>query len=81
MIQRAVSGPQDLRQALEPRLLPVAGPPAVQTQAASPAEDTGAAGEEQGQGGGQELEAMAQEVYRIIRRRLTVERERERGRV
>jgi hypothetical protein len=77
VVQRTVATLPDLRQALQPTLAPT------DVQAARPGEvATGPATEETaGEGAGsQDVEAMAQEVYRIIRRRLAVERERERGR-
>jgi hypothetical protein len=81
-IQRAVFGPQDLRQAMQPRLAPVAVPTVVQMPASAPAgEEATSAAEEGGRGEGQDLESLARQVYRIIRRRIAVERERERGRL
>jgi hypothetical protein len=58
-------------------------PSTVQTapqEAEAQAEDTGEVSEE-GDEAGQDLDALARDVYRIIRRRLLVERERELGRL
>jgi hypothetical protein len=61
----------------------MAVPAAVQRQteegAAGPA-STAQAAEGNQQDANQDLESMAQEVYRIIRQRLAIEREREEGR-
>jgi hypothetical protein len=87
VVQRAIRGPRDLQQVRQSTLQPmmvqraVESPPAGALPSASvtgpAAADAGA--QAPGQGEGQDLEAMAQEVYRIIRRRLAIERERARG--
>jgi hypothetical protein len=87
VVQRAIRGPRDLQQVRQSTLQPmmvqraVESPPAGASPVASvtgpAAADAGA--QVPGQGEGQDLETMAQEVYRIIRRRLAIERERARG--
>ena len=79
IVQRTVRGPQDLRQILQPTLRPtvVQAAPEATTETATEATSTQEAGGEEEK---QDIDVLAREVYRIIRRRLTVERERERGR-
>lgn len=92
VVQRAIRGPRDLQQLRQPMLKSTLQPMTVQRVASQPsgagaAPAASAAGPAAsdvgpgptGQGEGQDLETMAQEVYRIIRRRLAIERERARG--
>ena len=78
IVQRMVSSRQDLRQALQPTLAPIVVQAAPEAPAAGPAPETR---EKKGEGESQDLESLAREVYRLVRRRLTIERERERGRL
>jgi hypothetical protein len=79
---RELSRPEQIQsQAIQPRLVPF-----VVQAAADDAPEQGTAPappaqEEQRQTPGQDLESVAQEVYRVIRRRLAIEREREQGRL
>ncbi len=78
-VQRTIRDAQDLAQVLQPSLSPMV----VQTAPeilAQPAEAAPAASGEQAGGQAHDLEAISRQVYQIIRRRMVVERERERGR-
>jgi hypothetical protein len=79
LVQRSIDSREALRQALQPRMVPSVVQTAPQ-EAEAQTEDTGETPEESGQVG-QDLDALARDVYRIIRRRLLVERERELGRL
>lgn len=79
---RGLSQPEQIQaQVIQPRLVPFV----VQAAAADAPEQGAAAApparEEERQAPEQDLESVAQEVYRVIRRRLAVEREREQGRL
>ena len=87
-VQRAIRGPRDLQQlrqsTLQPMTVQRAASQPSEASAAPAASAAGPAASDAGpgpagQGEGQDLETMAQEVYRIIRRRLAIERERARG--
>jgi hypothetical protein len=77
VVQRTVSNSQDLRQALQPTLVPTVVQATPETPAAgsAPGAEEGKSEEER-----QDLESLAREVYHLVRRRLAIERERERGR-
>ena len=74
VIQRTIRDAGDLRRALQPAIVPSI------VQAAAAAEGAPAEGgdQEQGESTDQSLETMAEKVYHILRRRLAIERERER---
>jgi hypothetical protein len=72
-VQRTVRSSQDLQRLLQPTVARAIVHP---EQAPSPA----AAEEAESAQAGQDLESLAREVYRIVRRRLAVERERDQGR-
>ena len=74
VVQRAVSSTQDLRQALQPMLTHSVVQTAPEVPAAGPAPE---AQEEKSEGEGQDIESLAREVYRLVRHRLAIERERE----
>jgi hypothetical protein len=78
-VQRTVRSSQDLRRLLQPTMegAIVQTAEAAPEQAALPAPAEGAGSPQ----AGQDLESLAREVYRIVRRRLAVERERDRGRL
>jgi hypothetical protein len=78
-VQRSIDSREALRQALQPRIVPRVVQAAPQ-EAEAQTEDTGEIAEQEGDQSGQNLDALARDVYRIIRRRLLVERERELGR-
>jgi hypothetical protein len=73
-----VRSSQDLQRLLQPTVARAI----VQTAEAAPeqAPPPAAAEEAESAQAGQDLESLAREVYRIVRRRLAVERERDRGR-
>lgn len=79
MAQRVIDSREALRQALQPQMVPSVVQAAPQ-EAEAQTEDTGETAEQEGDQAGQNLDALARDVYRIIRRRLLVERERELGR-
>lgn len=78
-VQRTVRSSQDLQRLLQPTMegAIVQTAEAAPEQAAPPAPAEGAGSPQ----AGQDLESLAREVYRIVRRRLAVERERDRGRL
>ena len=85
LVQRSVRTPQDLRRVLQPSLKPMAVQTATaetesSSQQQAPAAGVESAPEEGATQSEEDIESLAQEVYRIIRRRLAVESERERGR-
>ena len=80
LVQRSIDSREALRQALQPRMVPSVVQTAPQ-EAEAQTEDTGETPEEESDQAGQDLDALARDVYRIIRRRLLVERERELGRL
>jgi hypothetical protein len=81
IVQRAVLDRQDLREALQPALAPSVIQTAVERQSEqAPAAAAPGRGEteEERQDESQDVDALARQVYQILRRRLAVERERER---
>ena len=76
-VQRTVRSSQDLQRLLQPTVARAI----VQTAEAAPEQAPApAAAEAESAQAGQDLESLAREVYRIVRRRLAVERERDQGR-
>ena len=78
-VQRAISSRESLRQIMQPRLVParVQAAPAegdTTTERAGPDQESDAQS-------APDVDTLARDVYRILRRRLLVERERERGRL
>ncbi|MBN1934506.1 MAG: hypothetical protein JW934_07560 [Anaerolineae bacterium] len=78
-VQRTVRDEQDLVQAFQPVLAPATVQTASEILAQPAAAAPQAAGEQE-RGQAQDIESLSRQVYQIIRRRLTVERERDRGR-
>jgi hypothetical protein len=80
MAQYTIDSREALQRAMQPRtVFSVVQTAAEASEAQS--EDAGETPEQAGDQAGQDLDALARDVYRIIRRRLLVERERELGRL
>ena len=82
LVQQHVDQREALRQAMQPRIVPAVVQRAVEEreteQTSSAGAETGAEAEgEQGPN----IEALAKDVYRILRKKLQVERERDPGRI
>jgi hypothetical protein len=84
-VQRTIDSREALRQALQPRVVPAvvqAAPAEGGTSAAREnAGPVASTSQERGTQEGEDIEALARDVYRLLRRRLLIERERGQGRV
>jgi hypothetical protein len=82
LVQQHVDRREALRQALKPRIVPTVVQRAVEERETEQASSSGAeAGPETEEGQGPNIEALARDVYRILKKRLLVERERDPGRI
>ena len=81
-VQYTIDSREALRQALQPRLVPSAVQAAPEDAGTQTASAAGPGGEKGGEDAPEEqdIESLARDVYRILRHRLLVERERELGR-
>jgi len=82
LVQQHVDRREALRQALQPRIVPTVVQRAVEEGETEQTSSSGAeAGPETEAGQGPNVEALARDVYRILKKRLLVERERDPGRI
>jgi len=82
VVQQHVDQREALRQALQPRIVPTVVQRAVEERETEPTLSAGAETGSEAEGEqGPNIEALAKDVYRILRKKLLVERERDLGRI